>query len=64
MVVVDRLSPGPVIDFFNFRGRGFVQEKSSFIDFSEPEESVGTRAIFRPFEFSSQFEKAFPGGLQ
>ena len=64
VVVVDRLPPGAKIDFFNFRGRGSATEESSFIDFSDPKQRIGTRAILGPFEFPSQFEKAFFGGLQ
>jgi hypothetical protein len=64
VIVVHRLWPGIVKDLFEFCGGRITKEKSSFIDFSHPEERIGTRAALRPFEFSPQREESVPGGLE
>jgi hypothetical protein len=58
VIVVRGLWPGFVIDLFEFCGCRLTKEKSSFIDSSDPEERIGTRAILRPFEFPPQFEES------
>jgi hypothetical protein len=63
MIVVDRLWPGIVVDFFKFCRRCLTKEKGSFIDLSNPVKRIGTRAILRPFEFSPQVEESVPGSL-
>jgi hypothetical protein len=60
VIVVRGPRPGIVKDLFEFCGGRLTKEKSSFINSSDPEERIGTRAILRPFEFPPQFEETFP----
>jgi hypothetical protein len=64
MVVIGRLLPGGKIDFFKLGQGSAPKQKRSFIDFPHPEKRIGTRAVFRPFEFAPHFHEALLGGLQ
>lgn len=63
VIVIGRLSSGGIIDLFKLSGRRIAEEKSSFVDFSDPEKRIRTRTVLSAFIFPAQIEKAFHRGL-